>query len=312
MNYTFRMHDPRVGRFFARDPLSFNFPWNSPYAFSENRVMDGRELEGSEVTLIDPKKDATIYNEAVKNTDKSAVHVYMHGSPSSFDLTGNGKWTDKPGEFKAVLEKSDVYKNAKSTEKIVVVLHSCRTGRSFFKENGQYLKAIAQKISAEYPNLILIAPDERGAFIPGKELGPRKITNAKNKRADPVDGEHGKVDINTPGHWNLFEGGEWKGQFDADYNGMSAPSAWDYMFNYTDVDVTITGITTVNNLKVRTTAGYGNNVIKQLPKGSSLNLTGKVDGAWKEISLGGDKKGWVNSSYVEENVSVEVGDKKKE
>ncbi|WP_261765009.1 polymorphic toxin type 43 domain-containing protein, partial [Flavobacterium columnare] len=50
LNYTFRMHDPRVGRFFAVDPLGRSFPWNSPYAFSENRVVDGIELEGLEVT----------------------------------------------------------------------------------------------------------------------------------------------------------------------------------------------------------------------------------------------------------------------
>ena len=49
LNYTFRMHDPRVGRFFAIDPLSEKFAWNSPYAFSENRVIDGKELEGKEV-----------------------------------------------------------------------------------------------------------------------------------------------------------------------------------------------------------------------------------------------------------------------
>jgi hypothetical protein len=48
VNYTFRMHDPRVGRFFAVDPLSPEYPWNSPYAFSENRVIDGVELEGLE------------------------------------------------------------------------------------------------------------------------------------------------------------------------------------------------------------------------------------------------------------------------
>jgi RHS repeat-associated protein len=47
-NYTFRMHDPRLGRFFARDPLAYAFDWNSPYAFSENRVLDGTELEGLE------------------------------------------------------------------------------------------------------------------------------------------------------------------------------------------------------------------------------------------------------------------------
>lgn len=48
LNYTFRMHDPRVGRFFANDPLEKDYPWNSSYAFSENRVIDGIELEGAE------------------------------------------------------------------------------------------------------------------------------------------------------------------------------------------------------------------------------------------------------------------------
>lgn len=48
LNYTFRMHDPRVGRFFARDPLAPKFPHNSPYAFSENSVIAYIELEGLE------------------------------------------------------------------------------------------------------------------------------------------------------------------------------------------------------------------------------------------------------------------------
>jgi len=48
VNYKYRMHDPRVGRFFAVDPLTADYPWNSPYAFSENRVIDLIELEGLE------------------------------------------------------------------------------------------------------------------------------------------------------------------------------------------------------------------------------------------------------------------------
>lgn len=48
LNYTFRMHDPRVGRFFAVDPLTGKYPWNSPYAFSENSVIAYVELEGLE------------------------------------------------------------------------------------------------------------------------------------------------------------------------------------------------------------------------------------------------------------------------
>ncbi len=52
INFTYRMHDPRVGRFFALDPLAKVFHWNSPYAFSENRVIDAFELEGAESVLM--------------------------------------------------------------------------------------------------------------------------------------------------------------------------------------------------------------------------------------------------------------------
>ena len=48
LNYKYRMHDPRVGRFFAVDPLVKSYPWNSPYAFSENKVIAFIELEGLE------------------------------------------------------------------------------------------------------------------------------------------------------------------------------------------------------------------------------------------------------------------------
>jgi RHS repeat-associated protein len=68
LNYTFRMHDPRVGRFFALDPMQISYPWNSPYAFSENRVIDGVELEGKEVSRI-------IYNTSAKYVDKGSKKV---------------------------------------------------------------------------------------------------------------------------------------------------------------------------------------------------------------------------------------------
>jgi RHS repeat-associated protein len=63
LNYTFRMHDPRVGRFFAVDPLFREYPHNSPYAFSENRVIDMIELEGLEAASTEDK------NKAVQQVD---------------------------------------------------------------------------------------------------------------------------------------------------------------------------------------------------------------------------------------------------
>jgi RHS repeat-associated protein len=48
-NFKYRVHDPRVGRFLSLDPLSKEYPWNSPYAFAENKVIRYVELEGLEI-----------------------------------------------------------------------------------------------------------------------------------------------------------------------------------------------------------------------------------------------------------------------
>lgn len=48
VNYKYRMHDPRVGRFFAVDPLAPKYPQWTPYQFSGNVVIMTRELEGLE------------------------------------------------------------------------------------------------------------------------------------------------------------------------------------------------------------------------------------------------------------------------
>jgi RHS repeat-associated protein len=48
LNYEFRMHDPRVGRFFAVDPLTKKYPHYTPYSFSGNKVIAFKELEGKE------------------------------------------------------------------------------------------------------------------------------------------------------------------------------------------------------------------------------------------------------------------------
>ncbi len=46
--FEYRIHDARLGRFLSVDPLVLEYSWNSPYCFAENRVIDGRDLEGKE------------------------------------------------------------------------------------------------------------------------------------------------------------------------------------------------------------------------------------------------------------------------
>ncbi|WP_300663074.1 RHS repeat-associated core domain-containing protein [Fluviicola sp.] len=59
INYEYRMHDPRIGRFFAVDPLAAKYPYYSSYQFSGNRVIDAVELEG-----LEPKKAGSLGQQA--------------------------------------------------------------------------------------------------------------------------------------------------------------------------------------------------------------------------------------------------------
>ncbi len=77
INFKFRMHDPRLGRFFAVDPLAADFPWNSTYAFSENRVIDGIELEGAERLSVHTSglfsSSTVLRNETATENQKSSA-----------------------------------------------------------------------------------------------------------------------------------------------------------------------------------------------------------------------------------------------
>jgi len=50
-DYGMRVYDPRVGRFLSVDPLAMDFPWNSSYAFAENKPIWRVDLDGAEIFL---------------------------------------------------------------------------------------------------------------------------------------------------------------------------------------------------------------------------------------------------------------------
>jgi RHS repeat-associated protein len=77
VNYSFRMHDPRLGRFFAIDPLTSEFPWNSPYAFSENIVINAVELEGLET--------AYVYNVTYSGKEKKVKKSHNYENNNNFN-----------------------------------------------------------------------------------------------------------------------------------------------------------------------------------------------------------------------------------
>jgi hypothetical protein len=67
--FKWRMHDPALGRFMVVDPLAEDYYYNSPYAFSENKVTSHYELEGLEALSVH------VY-ELKKNNDGAYTAAY--------------------------------------------------------------------------------------------------------------------------------------------------------------------------------------------------------------------------------------------
>jgi len=107
--FKWRMHDPQIGRFWQVDPLSEKYVYNSTYAFSENKVIVHRELEGLEaeninskfkkpgelsVKVPDPNKaQIQVYDLVVKNSDKSFSEFKSDFKNSPESILSNSKAT---------------------------------------------------------------------------------------------------------------------------------------------------------------------------------------------------------------------------
>jgi RHS repeat-associated protein len=55
--FRYRNHDPQIGRFVQIDPLSDKYEYNSTYAYAENKVGRGFDLEGLELSEFNVNRD---------------------------------------------------------------------------------------------------------------------------------------------------------------------------------------------------------------------------------------------------------------
>lgn len=222
-SFKWRNYDYAIGRFMSIDPLADKYVYNSPYAFSENRVIDARELEGLEKVLVNKKDDKLIYNVGSSNKDKTAIHTYAHGDQTGFrdntniQADGKGNWVNTKSEFISVMStgsEKEQWESRSADNPAVVVLHSCRTGRSITKDGEKTQDSAAEKFS-EVENTIVVAPDERDYFSEGiffdSEMGPYVNSNTdenagyekRDKKNEPVSDR-----TNERGEWIIYRNGE--------------------------------------------------------------------------------------------------------
>jgi RHS repeat-associated protein len=69
--FDYRTDDPRLGRFTSIDPLTAKYPWNSPYAFAENKVIQFVELEGLETGTPELEREEKFENQEDLEYDRN-------------------------------------------------------------------------------------------------------------------------------------------------------------------------------------------------------------------------------------------------
>lgn len=121
---------PGLGGFLRWTPKEDDYPWNSPYAFSENRVIDGIELEGAEhlnVNVYKVFKNKRGNYEAIKQMSYTQQNVGTWSgtkSQSQYNIYG----TD--GMVTAIYSGDD---SALKMKKAGIVLNEINSGESFTK-----------------------------------------------------------------------------------------------------------------------------------------------------------------------------------
>src|SRR5690606_20169890 len=252
--WKYRISDPAIGRFWQIDPLAEDYVHNGTYNFSENRVIDGVELEGLEVVLVNKEKDPVIHSSGskIKGNDKM-VTVVAHGNPKLMVDDSRGvNITSGSGLDKVLNRESDVWKNRESNEGMTVVLYSCRVGCDVADKDGTITgESFAQRISAsdEFKDVEIIAPDERTWFSSEEVVGTYEASkqhpngqykykrDADGKIIRDADGKPIRKDgsrSDKPGNWRVFKNGEEIKSYKGNWTPTNSPSLWDNLTKKND------------------------------------------------------------------------------
>ena len=183
VNYTYRMQDTRLGRFKSIDPLYEDYPWNSTYAFSENRVIDGVELEGLEYWKSEIKIGIKMNIETLRSSLYVGYDLSARSYSDALSVRKIGARLDASedelslkGYFSTYLENNDISPGSNQTGFTI----QFKTSIDYFGKFG----GLDSKIS------LFTSINEKGTFkTTGKVTGDTyqwDVFNSKNKFSTDV------------------------------------------------------------------------------------------------------------------------------
>ncbi|TNF48862.1 MAG: hypothetical protein EP305_04265 [Bacteroidetes bacterium] len=133
INFKYRMHDPRVGRFFAVDPLAKKYPDLSLYNFVNNTPIVAVDPDGREIWIVYQSKDAN---------GKPYINQVQYKNGKLYDV--NGKEWDESGYgtnyIKAVKKDLDqLKKDHKDAKKMVEEMEASNSYEHYISNRGNII-----------------------------------------------------------------------------------------------------------------------------------------------------------------------------
>ena len=190
VNYSFRMHDPRLGRFFALDPLSKKYLFNSPYSFSGNKLIAWAELKGLEDFFA---ADGTYLGHIDGSTEirlvsDRAIEVQGGVNKMKEDILAINKSLKKP-VLNARAQKNLDYLNNPKVSRTVEVENAGAEFRALWND--------AERTGSETGGLVILnSKNYKLTFETIQSVNPNKFGYTQNQRVgELVNGQEGTVVI---------------------------------------------------------------------------------------------------------------------
>lgn len=260
VKFKWRNHQPEIGRFFNVDPLAEDYYYNSPYAFSENKVVAHIELEGLESYYA---ADGNLLGQVGTNTDVRVVNGGVTNQQAAGLIQGAGRSQDAQQQL---MDQSVAYADYFTSVNDVTNDAPLET----YANNGNNCNAACRQqlanegVTPAGSDNSLHTKVATGSNLSANPIGGSILTQTQLNNGQPVMVGVQKTDSNgnspNPGNTNSLTG-----HFVV-IRSVSVSANGTITFNYLDNASTANGKSANNNFTLNTTNGQLiDNTITQTP-----------------------------------------------
>jgi RHS repeat-associated protein len=206
--FMYRIYNPRIARFLSVDPLTFSYPWYSPYQFAGNTPIQAKDLEGREPEFViremadkglratelqvawgNPWSTLKIHisgnREIAEKVAENSPLPGLHNGPADAlrHALFNALNTQEVGEeiAKAFGDAHEEDRPGQPAQEKIMDLHNNEVGRKLAKESpSSNPLTLAEKLIEKIEAGDLMMLDDNGNAVP-TEITPETTNEAKEQ-----------------------------------------------------------------------------------------------------------------------------------